>query len=301
MLTVAVPNDEFVWGERPYERMRRYDPALMRQVYGALFGMGLAKGIRFVQTNFDWYYNGKFSKGWFFDGEWRIITGFEADLVYDKTKFIEPYREVKRRFGLRILNPYDVEETCCDKIVTHERFPDLVPRTAKDPSELSSSLVVHKPNFGSGAAQIVVMNREAAIPVAGALYQEFVPCREDYPGSVYDTRVILANGKPVQAYRRVSPKGSLISNLSAGGRQEFLDNVPSELEAPIAQIDGRFANSPRLYTADFVIDPSGKPWLIELNSKPGLQSYAKFDRMDKLDEICEALISAIIEGTSKLL
>ena len=44
--------------------------------------------------------------------------------------------------------------------------------------------------------------------------------------------------------------------------------------ARVRKIDSHFQHyGPRVYSADFAMDENNKPWLIELNSKPGMLFY----------------------------
>ncbi|MBW2994893.1 hypothetical protein KY312_00935, partial [Candidatus Woesearchaeota archaeon] len=51
---------------------------------------------------------------------------------------------------------------------------------------------------------------------------------------------------------------------------------------------------PRIYTVDFIFDKNNKPWLMELNSKPGMFGYEKYKKDMRRFE--KSLILAVREN-----
>jgi glutathione synthase/RimK-type ligase-like ATP-grasp enzyme len=89
----------------------------------------------------------------------------------------------------------------------------------------------------------------------------------------HDLRVMVINETPFHSFLRIPPKGKLIANLSQGGRIKLID--PKELPLSIQRIIkvvskklGRFKQ--KMYAIDFIFDKNEKPWIIELNSRPGI-------------------------------
>ena len=91
---------------------------------------------------------------------------------------------------------------------------------------------------------------------------------------------------------------SLISNASLGAKKTFIknDEIPSSILNRIRKIDHHFKHyGPRVYSADFAMDENNKPWLIELNSKPGMMYY------DKAPHLREKYFNKLYQSFNKLL
>jgi len=74
-------------------------------------------------------------------------------------------------------------------------------------------------------------------------------------------------------------KKGLVSNLSRGGKDIVVDlkKVPDEVKKIVKKVDSKLKRyRPRIYTVDFIFDKNNKPWLMELNSKPGFFGYEKY-------------------------
>jgi glutathione synthase len=154
-----------------------------------------------------------------------------------------------------------------------------------------------KPLQGSGGTNVFVVTPESkgnlnqiidAVTRDGyAIAQEFLPAAKHG-----DTRLFLMNGLPlvvdgkVCAFRRISAKGDVRSNLHAGGRLAkavITDDMMrlAELVRPKLIEDGMF-----LVGLDIVGDK-----LMEINvfSPGGLGSAAKFEKVDFAGAVIEAL------------
>jgi D-alanine-D-alanine ligase-like ATP-grasp enzyme len=50
-----------------------------------------------------------------------------------------------------------------------------------------------------------------------------------------------------------------------------INKIPTSLQPILAYANNIFKNfNPRVYSIDFMFDEKGKPWVVELNSMPGL-------------------------------
>ncbi|MBA3459447.1 MAG: glutathione synthase [Deltaproteobacteria bacterium] len=146
-----------------------------------------------------------------------------------------------------------------------------------------TNVFVVKPNTKGNLNQII----EAVTRDGYAIAQEYLPAAKDG-----DTRFFLMNGQPLIvdgkycAFRRISAKGDVRSNLHAGGRlakatitDEMLQLA--EIVRPKIIEDGMF-----LVGLDIVGDK-----LMEINvfSPGGLGSAAKFEKVDFSAAVIEAL------------
>ena len=89
----------------------------------------------------------------------------------------------------------------------------------------------------------------------------------------HDLRVMIINETPFHSFLRIPPKGKLIANLSQGGKIKLVN--PKELPASLHDIMDVVSKKlkrfdKKMYAIDFIFDKNEKPWIIELNSRPGI-------------------------------
>lgn len=233
-------------------------------------------------------------KAWIFeDGKWKKVQNRKVDLFYyhGKTEgILEECKKLEKVLNLPTLNHLDVEKICDDKLLTYEIFPDLFPKTfiihtfydlQKVIHNIKTDKVVLKPRFGSQGRDVIVLeknNLKNGIK-KDTIVQEFIDSSKGVLNikKVHDFRVIMMNGKINHAYIR-TPKQGLICNASLGADKTYIDNdeIPCSILNKIKKIDSYLKQyGSRVYSADFAMDKNKKPWLIELNSKPGMMYYSK--------------------------
>lgn len=251
-----------------------------------------------------------------FKGYWEYENGefvrheeeIELNLIYDKGSFVGDARS-------RLLNDAEMNRICVDKRATIEMFPDLSPKTleVKDRAELEEALkhwpspmVVTKPVDGAEAKGVVI-GAPAEVLKTGhefpLLVQEYVDTSGGIPGiidGVGDLRTILVDGEIALTYARKAKEGSLISNVSKGGKEiEVLpEQRPADAMDIVMKVDERFKpmSIHRVFCVDLGRDVSGRWYIIELNSKPGLSvrgygvTYPRYQ-----DLLVNALVSAARE------
>lgn len=249
----------------------------------------------------------RFRGHWEFDGTSFVRNEGEIDLdlVYDKGYFVGDA-------GTRLLNDPEMNRVCVDKRETARMFPDLSPKTTevKDAGELKEVLarwtaptVVVKPVDGAEAKGVVIGPKETVLAAPHAyplLVQEYVDTSGGIPGiidGVGDLRIILIDGEIALTYARKAKEGTLISNVSTGGTEiEVLpEDRPKEAIDIALSVDAAFApmSKHRVFCVDVARDASGKWYVIELNSKPGLSTRdygATYPRYQ--DMLVDALVSA---------
>ena len=90
---------------------------------------------------------------------------------------------------------------------------------------------------------------------------------------MHDLRLVFIDEKVIYAYIREPRSGDLLANLAQGGSLKIVPNklIPASV-SPIIQRAHKLFGSflPRVYTIDIMFDRRGKPWVVELNSMPGL-------------------------------
>lgn len=314
MVKNVVITDDDIWGKTPpWSHLKSYNPKHLDRSYIDFFNTAEKKGLKFYRSTFDWYKNRKFIKGWTVENnKWVQAFNFKPDFIMDKTALTEKSIRWKKLFSRKkiIINPSYIEELCSDKLKTFRLFPRITPRLflVRSKKELQDNLrnvrtdmIVLKPRAGSSAKGLSICRKKEALKLrikGDMLLQEFIDTSKGVKGlvkGVHDIRAIMIGGKFNHAFMRVPRKG-LISNVSLGGRIIFLrkKQVPKKILRSARELEKKLRGySPRLYTADFVMDGNGRPWLMEMNSKPGFFFYEEYKRLDLKKLFVDALLNAI--------
>lgn len=267
------------------------------------------RGARFcIVRGIGTFLDGNRFKGyWEFDGTTfaRREEEVELDLIYDKGYFVGDAKT-------KLLNDAEMNRICVDKRATIAMFPDLSPKTAeakdrvaleKILSDWPSPMAVAKPVDGAEAKGVVigspaeVLAADHEFPV---IVQQYVDTSNGIPGiidGVGDLRTILVDGQVALTYARSAKPGTLISNVSKGGKEiEVLPEArPKEAMDIAFAVDKAFEplSKHRVFCVDCARDADGTWYIIELNSKPGLSTrdygvtYPRYQ-----DLLMDALVSA---------
>lgn len=235
-------------------------------------------------------------------GRWRSAPCdlAEIDLAYADLPPSFPearaFERALRSHSIPVVNDLRLSECATDKILTHELFPDHVPRTwsAAEPdlervvrraalhSDLDATRLLLKPRFGERGHGIFLvdppgLSTHPAIGRRDYIVQPFLETNSGIPElgirERHDLRLIVCDGRIELAFARLPESGSYLSNCSQGGRElpldpEDLPPRPTELAQRIDEHLSRFG--PRLYSLDIGIGRSGKLWIFELNTMPGI-------------------------------
>jgi len=124
--------------------------------------------------------------------------------------------------------------------------------------------------------------------------QEFIDSSKGVPGVshyLHDLRLVCVNEQIIYSYIREPKAGSFLANLAQGGRLIIVPRkkLPASLFPIIKQANEIFATfSPRIYSIDFMFDEKKKPWVVELNSMPGL--YFTPEEKPYMIEMYQALL-----------
>jgi glutathione synthase/RimK-type ligase-like ATP-grasp enzyme len=106
--------------------------------------------------------------------------------------------------------------------------------------------------------------------------QEFIDSSLGVPGissGLHDLRLVFVNNKLIYSYIRKPQKGSFLANLSQGGSLVIIPSkkLPQSLFPIVKYVQQTFATfNPKIYSIDFMFDKKKRPWIVELNSMPGL-------------------------------
>ncbi len=225
-----------------------------------------------------------FSKYWEYE-DGKIVERNEtltADVIYNKAHFEPDDASV-------LVNSVAFDDVCTDKMKSYDMFAELFPQTALLNSaddidaaiaSMRTETVVSKPVDGEGGSGVIVKPKneiKAVIPSFPYLLQEFIDMNAGIPGFIdglHDFRMICINEDIKLCYIRTPPSGEFTANVSRGGKEiEIpLDQIPAEALALHTAIDEKLKPfGRRIYSIDLGRDASGRWFIIELNSKPGLE------------------------------
>ncbi len=252
--------------------------------------------------------NMRFQSGWKFVGEalQAVTEPIQADVIYVKGSSLRTEPEAIR------VNQAELMDICADKLKTYALFGDYMAKTAPLPADhwpetiknFPSDILVLKPVTGMEGRGILVVSKEhfqydqLDPHYAPYLVQEFIDCSAGMPGLVegrHDLRLYIFNGVAKLAeYRRPKPNGYL-ANIAQGGSLTVLKmpQVPDWATQFVPKIDQHFQKFfPRIYTIDLMY-ADHRPYLVELNSRPGLP-YRDWEYYDELHQyIFDTLYSAL--------
>ncbi|MEM1108012.1 MAG: hypothetical protein AAGH99_04895 [Planctomycetota bacterium] len=243
--------------------------------------------------------------GWGFDGKgWYVTDLPKPMLVFDKFQSrTGEDRSLKKSLErvVPVLNATRLSDLLQDKFESYEKFkkhmiPTVDLHRNSQPSDNDigylDSLISHSDFVEGSERQYVVKPKngfkgrgvcivEGTTSPKSLMDEDFVlqPFLETGGGiqginavlGRHDLRVLLLNGDPVMAYARMPSESDFVSN---GGEVVYLDldEIPSKVISICKKIDSELKSDSeyRFYSIDFGFGPSGRPWVFELNAKPGL-------------------------------
>ena len=268
------------------------------------------RGVNFyiVRGKKSYLGRGKFRSGWKFVGKKLAAVNkpIKADVIYVKGADLRTEKDVKR------VNHQALMEICADKLKTYKLFKGYMIKTypineknwRKVLTKIKTDKVVAKPENGMEGRGIVIKKKnkfnfsQLDVEYAPFLAQEFIDCSAGIPGIVkgrHDLRLYIFNGVAKLAEYRQPKRGSYLANIAQGCSLTVLpiSKVPVWAIKFVDTIDKHFKKYfPRIYTIDLMY-ANDRPYLVELNSRPGLP----FRDMSFYDElhlyIFETLMSAL--------
>lgn len=253
-------------------------------------------GIRIYRASYEWYdfKNNIFKHAWVFEkigNNWQRVHNVKPDFIYDKTKARLEIFHYKDLIGRHypFINHLEFTKIIDHKFINSLMFSRWSKKSwlADNKKELKKILprinttkVVIKPLRQSGGQGVQVLNKSSALTQAQIkgtyLVQEFLDSSNGVPGvskGFHDLRLILVNDKLIYSLIREPAKGSYLANLAQGGKVIFIPRakVPKSVYPIISHANKIFKPfSPRIFSIDVMFDEKKKPWVIELNSMPGL-------------------------------
>jgi len=279
--------------------------------YEYLYTLAKENGIRLYRASTDWYdkKNARFLYAWTYDdGMWKRAYNVTPDLIYDKTSASKnPYSFIKKiQKKHRVLNDISFTKLVDNKLTTSKVFKKYSKKTytAYTPfglrrvlKKIDTKQIVFKSSKGSGGKDVIIIEKDKihtadlSFPI---LVQEFIDSSDGIDGittKIHDLRLVFIDNELVYSYIRTPAKGKLRANLALGGSMKMvpIDELPKDIEDIVSYVKSkitRFKN--KIYTIDIMFDKEQKPWIIELNSKPGL--FFKVSQRKRQRRTYQALI-----------
>ncbi|HPN54744.1 MAG TPA: hypothetical protein PLB52_02320 [Candidatus Moranbacteria bacterium] len=261
--------------------------------------MALEKNVAMFRACVDWYNAEKnvFQKAWAYrDGKWqKIEKEIIPDLIYDKTSGDKQYD----LFGVKsimhtkskVFNDPLFRIMLNNKLTQYVLFSEYMPisflaTTKKELADvlekIPSAKAVVKPLQGSGGFGIIidakkVILKSNSLIIYPVLVQEFIE-GGGIPNfsegeALADLRIVFMHHKPKYALSRVAKKGSLFTNMHQGaeGVRVPLEKIPESINEMLKNIVEKLNIFPKAqYSLDFFFSKEKKPYLIEMNTTPGV-------------------------------
>lgn len=271
-------------------------PRESRRQFADLYSFAEKRGIEFCRAPIEAYDPQKrlFIKAQFYKkGRWKWRKSIAPDIIYDKSPLAMSKRlqamRVKIEKDFTFINSLKLSDLLSNKWKTYKKFSKFSPKTVLinrkadliKIKELKSKLVVLKPLSGSGGKGIKIYPKNKIKPIGYPfIAQEFVPSGKGIVGLVngpHDLRIFLAkSGEPFYSYIRTPKKGKLMANCSLGGMLIPLpvSKIPKKISAITRFVSKKLSvYGKKLYSIDFIFDDNQKPWILEMNSRPGITIY----------------------------
>ena len=253
-------------------------------------------GMRIYNTHYDTYQDRNISKAYRYTGtEWKLEKEVPISTGIDKFHHTEKAERIREKLHrhLDMLNPIEITKACRDKL-RYRELSHHVPETLeinrksiKDKlPEIKSEKIILKPKFGAEGKGIKILEKTERTPEkirehlekhkkTEFLLQEFKDTSKGIPETSinhrHDFRTIIINGKIRYAFVRENSEGYL-TNVSEGAKiHPFKKQIPRNIKDIVREIDQNFKHlGRRIYSVDFMFDKQGVPWVLELNSRPGI-------------------------------
>ena len=275
---------------KPFLNYRR------NESFSSLIERGKKNDLNVILSRINFYNKNKktIRMGWTIEnGKWKKVKDQKFDIAFYRGKNKEALKFAKyiKKLNYPLLNHYRLENICNDKILTNIIFSNLTPKTflINNHYELHKSLkliktdkVVLKPRYGAYGKGVIIINKKDLKNGIrkDTVLQEFIDSsngiKELNFNGYHDLRCMIIDGNIDHCYVRLPRRNSLLANARLGAKKFYIDNedLPNYILQKIRFIDSKLKLfGTRIYSADFLVDENKKPWLIELNSKPGTFYY----------------------------
>jgi glutathione synthase/RimK-type ligase-like ATP-grasp enzyme len=285
-----------LFGKSDWKKAKPFSNPDYQYSYEYFYDLCQDNQIQMYRASYEWYDYKKriFKYAWIFEGKggkWKKVHDIKPDLIYDKTKARAEvyYKKELIREDYPFINNLIFTQLIDDKFTISLLFEKWCKKNwivedrkglREVAPKIKTRLAVLKPIIESGGKGIQILDKKALLKKAVLdrpyLLQEFIDSSFGVPGvsrGMHDLRLVFVNDKIVYSYIREPKKGSYLANLSQGGCLKIVpkNKLPKSLKPIILHANKLFATfKPRVYSIDIMFDEKKQPWIVELNSMPGL-------------------------------
>jgi len=308
------------WGD-DWNRSVPISNEITRHSFEEWHDLGLKRGIAMYRSSIEWYDTRKnvFTKAWAFrNGKWiKIKREIKPHLIYDKIAGKYDFAAFEKKLHLsnhaKMFNNPLFRMMVNNKLSQYAILGEFMPESfvAMDKKDLAmvfskikSKKIVVKPLYGSGGKGIVIDEKEKAArkkynyPV---LVQEFIVSEKGIPGfskkkEISDLRLVYMNHKLEYALSRIAKRGSLFTNLHQGASGVLVPKkyIPREVIRITRSVINKLSIFPESqYSLDFIFSNSGKAYLVEMNTTPGIDLITALGNERVKQENFEAIINLV--------
>lgn len=264
--------------------------------YEMLYEMAEKKDLRFCRAAYQWYDRQKniFPYAWTYENRrWKKLKNVKPDLIYDKTKLTASCQLLKEKLGKhhRIINDPDFTLLAGHKLYTSLLLPEFFKKyykvetraqLEKAVKKIPGRKIVLKPAIGSGGDEIIIVDSAKWKSVKikkPMLVQEFIDSSGGIEGitkGMHDLRLVFINDELIYAYTRIPARGSYLANVAQGGKMFIVEkrDLPENVRPLVKEVQKTFnIFHPKIYTIDLMFDKKKRPWIVEMNTMPGVYFY----------------------------
>jgi len=300
-----------LYGRSVWENNEPFDNEKYKHCYEYFYEMAQKQGIDMYRASYQWYDADKkiFTHAWTFkDGSWQRTENIKPDLIHDKTasRLETHYFKDKLKKDYRILNDPEFTMLAANKFFTSLMFPQYFKKyyriqnnndLKKASDKITGDKIVIKPANGSGGKDVQIIDKtdlEKIKITETVIAQEFVDSSKGITGiveGVHDLRLVFINNELIYSYTRQPAPGSLLANIAQGGTMNIVEK--DQLPEKVLEISKNIQNTfefydPKIYTIDFIFDENQTPWVVEMNTMPGM--YFSPDQKNEMDKFYGKLI-----------
>lgn len=259
-------------------------------MYDALKGKGIVF-CRGLIKDYD-QQRGLFLKARFFeDNAWIEKENIRPEIVYDKSNYNinDNFFEIRNKISenYKFVNELEFSRILTDKWETYNLFPEFSPKTLLIENEndqsridlLNSDKIILKPRFGSKGEGILICEKAELYHTHTTfpyIAQELIVAKKGIQNvaiGLHDLRIMMKNEKPFHVSVRTPAPGKFMPNIAQGGAiaNVGFEMVPDTAWFIVREVCKRFKDYKyKLFTIDLIFDDNGRPWILELNSHPGM-------------------------------
>jgi len=284
-----------LFGKSNWEVAKPFSNKEYQYSYEYFYDLCKISGIQMFRASYQWYDYEKhlFKYAWVFEGKggkWKKVENIQPDLIYDKTKSRTEVYYKKELISQHypFINDLNFTKIVDDKFLTSLIFPQWSKKCylikskeelRKILPELKTSKIVVKPLSESGGKGVHILEKkelEELDLIGENIVQEFIDSTAGVPKiskGMHDLRLVFVGSKLIYSYIREPKEGCFLANLAQGGKLIIVPvkDLPESLWPIVNFINGTFDSfTDRIFAVDFMFDEKQKPWIVELNSMPGL-------------------------------